>query len=89
MLAQRSELSLEPGIMIPEEFGEHFRRMFPISLFHSDVDWNTKLLLHRSSRITGTSSLKLSLVDLLPPGDDGNALYSDIGVRNLIIINLK
>ena len=87
MVAQRSELGVDPGTMIPSSFGKHFERRVPMRLFQSEVDLNMKLFFDKSRLTIGSSSRILVQFLILPPGWHGNTLNSEIGTLNFIILN--
>ena len=56
MDVERSELLLEPGIMIPKELVELLFINFCINPFHIQEAWKIKLFFAKSSLIKGTNS---------------------------------
>ena len=75
-MAQKSELATDPEIKIPFVLGLHFSKIRGISIFHKDVDLNTKLFLDVSKlKFFGKRSEKLLCLELLE-----NWEYKDTGM---------
>ena len=84
MDVERSELLLEPGIMIPKELVELLFINFCINPFHIQEAWKIKLFFAKSSLIKGTNSSIFVLRGLF-----FNNSHSDMGILYFNSLNVS